>query len=249
MPRASKARALCEALGVKILQVGPGWAALEKPCGVSVHNAPGQDLVSLLERLLETEPEILGQTDGVGSVHAVHRLDADTSGVVLFAFGKEAARQLTRQFEEKRVQKKYTALLHGLLEEKGGFWCFPLAKEAGGRSHAAGSGRRQPCETRYEVMARTCRYTLICCSPLTGRKHQIRRHACLAGHTIIGDRRYGSKRALSVLKERFDYKRLSLHAWHLTFTPPGSDSPLTIVTAQVPQEMRRLMDIDSRSQG
>lgn len=107
-----------EALGVSVLDGGEGWVALEKPCGVSVHNEPGRDLVSVVTRTLDEDPSALRQIvkEEVPTVHAVHRLDGDTSGVVLFAFGKEAAKLLTRQFEEKRVAKEYVALVHGSLE-------------------------------------------------------------------------------------------------------------------------------------
>ena len=233
--------------GLTLLKTGQGWAAFEKPCGMSVHNRPGEDLVSLVTQMAETDPQALGLSETPESVHAVHRLDAETSGIVLIAFGKEAARALTRQFEEKRVQKIYGALLHGLLDADSGIWNAPLAKEAGGRSNIAGAGKKQPCDTRFEVVERTNRYTLVKLAPGTGRKHQLRRHAALAGHPIIGDRRYSSKKAISVLKERFHYERLSLHAFSLTFTPPGETASVTVTTDPVPGEVARLMQRDSAS--
>ena len=236
-----------EELGIYILDGGEGWVALEKPCGVSVHNEPGRDLVSVVTRLLAEDPKALKQGEGAGSatVHAVHRLDGETSGVVLFAFGKEAARYLTRQFEEKTVVKEYIALVHGTIDEPKGLWDTPLTKEAGGRTNAAGTGKRKPSSTTFSVEARSLRYTLIACSPLSGRKHQIRRHAKLAGHPITGDRRYGSKRALAVLEERFGYNRLGLHARSLTFTPPGANVTRTITSlTSVPEAVSVLMSGD-----
>ena len=231
-----------EALGIRVLDGDEGWVALEKPCGVSVHNEPGRDLVSVVTRLLAADPMALKQGEGSATVHAVHRLDGETSGVVLFAFGKEAARYLTRQFEEKTVVKEYIALVHGTIDEPKGLWDTPLTKEAGGRTNAAGTGKRKPSSTTFSVEARSLRYTLIACSPLSGRKHQIRRHAKLAGHPITGDKRYGTKRALAVLEERFGYKRLGLHARSLTFTPPGANEIRTITSlTSVPQAMTDLM--------
>ncbi|SCY87840.1 RluA family pseudouridine synthase [Desulfoluna spongiiphila] len=239
--------ATLESLGIRVLGGGKGWVALDKPCGVSVHNDPGRDLVSVVTRTLSTDsPRLLQEEDcGPVSVHAVHRLDSDTSGVVLFGFGKEAARHLTRQFEEKEVTKEYLALVHGSLEPETGQWQQPLAKEAGGRTNAAGSGRRLPSATAFSVVTRSMRYTLVRCSPLTGRKHQIRRHAKLAGHPLTGDRRYGSKRALAVLEERFGYRRLGLHARAITFCPPGEDTQTTIASAvSVPETMEALLQGD-----
>ncbi|VFQ45529.1 RluA family pseudouridine synthase [Desulfoluna butyratoxydans] len=236
-----------ETLGIGVLDGGRGWVALDKPCGVSVHNDPGRDLVSAVIHTLATEPARLLQEEGTrsDSVHAVHRLDGDTSGVVLFAFGKEAARHLTRQFEEKQVTKEYLALVHGDLTPEKGRWAQPLAKEAGGRTNPAGSGKRMASITAFSVVSRSVHYTLVRCSPLTGRKHQIRRHAKLSGHPLTGDRRYGSKRALAVLEERFGYRRLGLHARTITFCPPGSDQTITVASADsVPEAMETLLQGD-----
>lgn len=236
-----------ESLGVRVLDGGEGWVALEKPCGVSVHNEPGRDLVSVVTQTLGEDPSSLRQTLRAEqpSVHAVHRLDGDTSGVVLFAFGKEAAKHLTRQFEEKRVAKEYVALVHGSLEPEKGEWALPLAKDAGGRTNPGGSGKRVPSTTGFNVEARSVRYTLVACSPLSGRKHQIRRHAKLAGHPITGDRRYGSKRALAVLAERFGYDRLGLHARSITFVPPGATGEATVTSSdRVPEAMASLLQGD-----
>jgi RluA family pseudouridine synthase len=236
-----------ESLGVRILDGGEGWVALEKPCGVSIHNEPGHDLVSLVTQGLAEDPTVLRQAhkEEEVSVHAVHRLDAETSGVVLFAFGKEAARHLTRQFEEKQVTKEYVALVHGSPEPETGEWNLPLAKDAGGRTNPAGSGKRVPSTTTFSVEARSLRYTLVRCSPLSGRKHQIRRHAKLSGHPIVGDRRYGSKRALAILEERFGYDRLGLHAHSITFCAPGTKGKTTVTSScRVPEAMDALLKGD-----
>lgn len=243
-PRGKHNPPTLDSLGITVLDGGEGWVALEKPCGVSVHNEPGRDLVSMVTRVLAEDPSRVRQGRGgeAPSVHAVHRLDGDTSGVVLFAFGKEAARHLTRQFEEKRVTKVYLALLHGLIGDESGEWTQPLAREAGGRNNPAGSGELMPSTTAYAVEERSQRYTLVRCNPLTGRTHQIRRHAKLSGHPITGDRRYGSSRALSVLSERFGYDRLGLHALSLTFFPPGEAGARTVTAFErVPRAMADLL--------
>ncbi|WP_300672670.1 RluA family pseudouridine synthase [Desulfoluna sp.] len=236
-----------EALGIGVIAGGAGWVALDKPCGVSVHNEPGRDLVSVVTQALRSSPEVLRQSTPKEetTVHAVHRLDGDTSGVVLFAFGKEAARHLTRQFEEKRVTKEYIALIHGNLVPDSGTWDASLSKEAGGRNNPAGSGKRMPSATTFSVMDRSTRYTLVRCSPLSGRKHQIRRHAKLVGHPIAGDRRYGSKRSLAVLEERFGYGRLGLHAHAITFCPPGEAEETRVASfVFVPEAMQALLNGD-----
>jgi 23S rRNA-/tRNA-specific pseudouridylate synthase len=86
-------------------------------------------------------------------------------------------------------------------------------------------------------------YSLAACRPLTGRKHQIRRHAALAGHPVVGDRRYGTTRALRFVRNR-GFTRLALHAHGLRFVPPGGDAPVLVQTADLPRELRALLDSD-----
>lgn len=181
--------------------------------------------------------------------HPVHRLDKQTSGVVLVAYNRDAFRFLTKQFDSRKVKKTYTALLHGSLAGPAdtrtwGKWTWPLSKQAGGRRNPAGSGRRLSCETRFLPLAHSVHYTLVEITPLTGRKHQIRRHASLARHAVVGDSRYGTPRAAQYLQRQFGFDRLALHASAITLQIPGSDAPITIGTPALPPEMRALFNRD-----
>lgn len=235
-----------------ILDDVPGGMFINKPEGVSVHNQPGLDLCSLVEAYLRIHAKIREKTlfDPDFGVNPVHRLDKETSGVMLLAVNRERFRFFARQFEARAVVKQYTAILHGNLENQGadglwGTWTWPLSKSAGGRKSPAGSAKRLPCETRYRVLGHSRHYSLVRLSIDSGRTHQIRRHAKLSGHPVVGDQRYGSTRALNYLKNKANFRRLALHAQALTIcTAPGKE-PRTIETQDVPASMMALYDNDN----
>ncbi|MCP4627744.1 MAG: RNA pseudouridine synthase, partial [bacterium] len=187
-----------------------GWLVADKPSGMSVHNDPGHDLCSQLDAIVQKNPAMcrkLGYDSDFG-FHPVHRLDRQTSGVILFACTSDVLRHFSHQFENRTVKKQYIALLHGnLREDTESIWTYPLGLKAGGRSNPKGSGSKQTASTRYRVLEYSRHYTLIECEPLTGRKHQIRRHAKLSGHPVVGDARYGSTRAVKFLKTNHGFDR------------------------------------------
>ena len=233
--------------------VGKGWLVVEKPAGISVHNEPGKDLCSLVSSFLQNNQEaakIISVAPDYG-IHPVHRLDQDTSGLVLLAVDPGSFHELSKQFETHLVKKHYTAILHGKLEKSDenkewGEWQWALAKTAGGRRNPQGSGDRQVSTTRYRILEYSERYTLVEIELMTGRKHQIRRHAKLAGHPVVGDLRYGSARAAKYLKENHKFDRLALHAYALSFTPPDSKTVKTIKTVDMPKKMADLFSGDKK---
>lgn len=253
---APEAVAKKDAVLIPILAAGRRWAAVDKPAGMSVHNAPGEDLCSLVTQSIQQQPEVR-ERFGVGpalsdseiDIHPVHRLDRETSGVVLLAADREVFRFFSKQFDARTVQKIYVALVHGRLEipqtkDLWGTWEWPLAKTATGRNHPQGSGPRQASRTRYRVLDYSAHYTLVEMQLLTGRTHQIRRHAKLAGHSIAGDTRYGSDRAVKFLSEQRGFNRLALHARTLTLRLPGEKNQTTIETAAIPDQMAALFEED-----
>jgi 23S rRNA-/tRNA-specific pseudouridylate synthase len=237
-------------VGIEVLEAAPGWLAIHKPAGLSVHNDPRRDLCARVRRRIEADPALARTVapDINWGVHAVHRLDRDTSGVLLLAAQPTAFTALSGLFKDCEVRKRYLAAVHGRIETGGGEaftgeWTWPLSIKAGGRSRPAGIGRRRPSRTCFRVLALAERYTLLSCEPISGRQHQIRRHAKLAGHPVVGDRRYGSKRALTYLQDHFSGVRLALHAWQLTFVPPGQavQHPITLTADPVPDFIKSLM--------
>lgn len=240
---------------IPILAAGKGWLAVDKPAGLTVHNESERDLCSYASAFIQKYPAAKKQIgmDSNFGVNPVHRLDKETSGVILLCVDREMFRFFSNQFESSRIKKQYVAMLHGRLEaSKGndpwGKWDWPLAKAAGGRKYPEGPEPRQDCETRFKILDHSPHYTMAEIEILTGRIHQIRRHAKLAGHPVVGDTRYGSIRAINYLKQHHGFDRLALHARALTLYLPGEKKPFTIQTSEIPIRMRELFKNDGALQ-
>jgi tRNA pseudouridine65 synthase len=174
----------------------------------------------------------------------VHRLDRPTSGVLISAYTKEAARIMGESFQEGKVIKKYIAVVRGYLPETGNIE-IPLKKD--------GEGIYQEALTFYKTLGqievpiennqyKTSRYSLVEATPHTGRYHQIRRHLARIGHPVIGDTSHGDLRHNKLLKSYFQNQRLLLHGLCVTFPHPLSGMNQTI-TAPVPLSMERIVRI------
>ncbi len=231
--------------------MGKGWLVVDKPAGLTVHNAAGRDLCSLVLARIQKEAAHKEQMDMDPDfgVHPVHRLDKETSGVMLLSVNRESFRFFSNQFESRQVKKQYVAILHGQLEKQEendpwGIWEWPLSESAGGRQNPEGAGALKDCLTRYRVLDHSTHYTMVAIELLTGRTHQIRRHAKLSGHPVVGDTRYGSIRAVNYLKRNFAFDRLALHARSLTLQLPGGTAPEAIETPAIPRQMLALFQND-----
>lgn len=189
--------------------------ACDKPCGVPV--IPGRGPAAG-EPLVEAASRHLG-----GKAYIVHRLDAATSGLVIFGKDPESHRRLCLLFEERRVRKSYRAAVAGTVEKDGEI-DRPLRAYGSGRMGVAPDGK--PSRTRYGVLERLQDATLLELFPETGRRHQLRAHLFSIGHPVLGDGLYGHDRPVG------GAGRLMLHARTLAFdldgpvdleAPPGPD--------------------------
>lgn len=191
---------------------------VNKPAGLL--SVPGKDPGKedcLIERLRRVFPEVL----------LVHRLDCDTSGVMVFALTKAAQGHLGQQFEKRQTKKVYLARLWGLLEPKEGTVDLPLCVDWPNRprqhvNHEQG----KPAVTDWRVQRHDGKTTRVRLMPLTGRSHQLRVHMLSLGHPILGDPIYATGEAL-------DYPRMMLHAESLRLRHPETGKSLTY-TAPVP---------------
>lgn len=163
-----------------------------------------------------------GASEPYAALH--HRLDLETSGLMLFALATEVNAALGRAFERKEVRKEYLAWVEGRPERQD-WTCEAEIGKVGGKYRAVAGGRGRSAKTLFHVLHREADRSLVQASPLTGRTHQIRIHLAEAGHPVLGDRMYGAKPAA----------RLYLHAWRLALSHPATRKPL-LLEAPVPPD-------------
>ncbi len=157
-----------------------------------------------------------------GDVFTIHRLDMDTSGLMVFARTHDAQRALSRQFEARTVQKRYVALVSGDVAENDGIIDFPLAADWPNRPlQKVDETTGKPSRTCWQVISRQARQSRLSLTPETGRTHQLRVHLAAIGHPILGDAFYAAPDA------RAASERLCLHASGLAFDHPETGERLT----------------------
>jgi 23S rRNA pseudouridine1911/1915/1917 synthase len=218
---------------------------VDKPPGLVVHPGAGQGEGTLVNGLLARHPELAG----VGEAHRpgiVHRLDRDTSGLLVVALTPAAYTALVAALGERRVERRYAALVWGVPDAPRGVIDAPIGRSPRQPTRQAVVAGGRPARTRYEMRARYDRpadLALLGCQLETGRTHQIRVHLASIGHPVVGDRDYGGQRdALSV-------SRVFLHAEHLAFDHPVTgealafDSPLPPDLAAVLAGLHRTTDL------
>lgn len=217
--------------------------AVDKPAGLLVHRTA---LAEAEDFALQRVRSLVGHR-----VYSIHRLDRPTSGLLLYGVNREAAAAISREFEERRVEKRYLALVRGWPQPQGTI-DHPLTGASGGTA--------RPAATRFRVLARvelpvavgrypTSRYALMEVAPLTGRYHQIRRHFHHIFHPIVGDTTHGEGRHNRFFRDHFGVHRLLLHAASLTFTHPGTDERLQLRAPLDPQWMDLLTRLDWKEPG
>lgn len=193
---------------------------IDKAAGQVVHPAPGHSTGTLVNAILHHVPDLAG-VGGELRPGIVHRLDKDTSGLLLVAKNDQTHRNLQQQFKARAVHKVYLALLEGILTPRQGTIDAPIGRDPRQRQQMAvivqpGSKQARPATTRYQVQTYFEGYTLVEAEPLTGRTHQIRVHFQFIGFPLVGDRVYGHR------KQRVACPRQFLHAQRLSFQLPGS---------------------------
>lgn len=186
---------------------------IDKPSGLL--SVPGRDPAhgdSALSRVRARWP----------GAHDVHRLDLDTSGLLLFATRRKAERALKAAFRERAVNKRYAARVAGEVGPDEGVIDLPLRRETGRPRSVVDAEAGRPARTRFRVLRRDETGTLLDLFPETGRSHQLRVHLAALGHPILGDRFYAPPDVCAAAP------RLLLHAAALTFPHPFHGTPLTV---------------------
>jgi 23S rRNA pseudouridine955/2504/2580 synthase len=238
----AKADAPAPAREFPVLMEDEAMMAIDKPAGVAVHGGSGVSF-GVIEQLRRARPAST-------NLELVHRLDRETSGVLLVAKKRSALKNLQDQFRDRETGKTYLALVLGLWPSNKKVIDSPLFKytvETG-----VGEGERRvkvvdkddPNGMRSITLVRVARtvgpYTLLEVTIKTGRTHQIRVHLASQGHPIAGDDKYGDFEHNKLL-HKMGLKRMFLHAWQLKFQHPQSHRPVSL-QAQLPPELKNFVD-------
>ncbi|UIF29832.1 RluA family pseudouridine synthase [Levilactobacillus brevis] len=197
---------------------------VNKPQGMVVHPAPGHPNHTLVNALLYHSP--LSSINGTLRPGIVHRIDKDTSGLLMVAKNDHAHQSLSAQLQAKTNLREYVAIVHGNFKEEEGVIRAPLGRSPKDRKKQAVVADGRPAVTHFRVLERYGTYTLIACRLETGRTHQIRVHMAYINHPVAGDPLYGPKKTL---KGEGQF----LHARELGFVQPTTGKQLDF-TAPVP---------------
>ena len=194
--------------GLTLLYEGAGFVIVDKPAGllsVATDKEKERTAYTILKKIFTPR-----------KVHVVHRLDRETSGVMVFGLGEKSRDGLKKLFKSHDIERRYRAIVEGHVTQKRGTWRSYLYEDANYMMHTTQDKKRgQLAITHYAVVASYKEYTLLDITLKTGKKNQVRVHCQAAGYPIAGDEKYG---AVSD-----PYNRLCLHAYTLAFRPPGGE--------------------------
>jgi len=204
---------LAEPIPLTVIYEDEGILVIDKPAGLTVHPAPGHPSHTLVNAILALCPGLTVSGD-VTRPGIVHRLDKDTSGLIVIAKNDFAREYLAAQFKSRTVTKRYLVLVKGRLSPEQGMIEAPIGRDPHHRKRMAIVEAGRPAITRYQVRKYLDGYTLVEVSPLTGRTHQIRIHLSAIGYPVVGDPVYGVKSAY--LHRQF------IHANRLGFRLPST---------------------------
>jgi len=259
-----------EDIPLEVLYEDDYMMALNKQAGLAVHPARGQWSGTLVNGLVNYGSK-WSTLNGNWRPGILHRLDRNTTGVILVAKADEAHWRLSRQFENRTIKKTYVAMCHGIPQLLGDVIDMPIGRdryvrekqavrklEAGGRSAVTAYEVKETLETpagqavyRFQKSPfandshyRTpgSKFSFIKLFPKTGRTHQLRVHLSHIGYPIIGDTMYGGQIVVSEAEPAFTFARQALHAHEITFTHPVTLDPMTI-SAPLPPDMVRLWEL------
>ena len=233
MPDPATTTATAEEIALEVIHEDAAVLVIDKPAGLVVHPGRGNWSGTLLNALLAHSPQLAT----LPRAGIVHRLDNETSGLLVVAKTLEAQTSLVRQLQARTVKREYLALVHGRVTRDGKVEA-PIGRHPVQRTRMAVAARGRPSITHYEVLQHFAHATLLRCRLETGRTHQIRVHMQSLGHPLVGDPVYGKKRSIDPLLGPFP--RQALHAERLEFQHPASDETVAW-QAPAPPDMGALL--------
>ncbi len=210
---------------------------INKPAGLIVHAAREGQKNTLVDQLLNYFPAIKNVGDDSLRPGIVHRLDKDTSGLMVIAKNQKTFEFLKEQFTERKVDKKYLALVHGKVKDDKGVITksISFSRKNHKKRSALLDSRSKKAWTEYKVLKRFDNYTLLEVQIKTGRTHQIRVHLASIGYPVVGDQQYKFKRQITPAK----LNRQFLHAFYLKFKLPGGK--IRKFESDLPAELKKVL--------
>lgn len=235
LPEPESSDILPEALPLDILYEDEDVIVVNKARGMVVHPAAGVSYGTLVNALLAHCKDLSG-INGALRPGIVHRLDKDTSGVMIAAKNDAAHRSLAEQIQEKTAKRVYLAILTGNIAEAEGVIHGAIGRNPKDRQKMAVVRENgKDATTKFRVLERFGDYTLVECRLLTGRTHQIRVHMAYIGHPVVGDPKYGTKKC------PFSIEGQALHSKTLMFTHPRTNKRMEF-EAPLPEDMQMILD-------
>ena len=224
LPDAAPAAAVAQAIPLDVVYEDRDVIVVNKPRGLVVHPAPGHPDGTLVNALLAHCGDSLSGVGGQLRPGIVHRIDKDTSGLVIAAKNDRAHEALSAQLKDHTLSRVYDAVCHGGFHDGAGTVDAPIGRDPRNRQRMAVTEKNsRPAVTHWEVLARYARHTYIRCRLETGRTHQIRVHMAYTGHPLLGDTVYGGRRDKGLQTQ-------CLHARGLRFIHPATGEPVQLWT-------------------
>jgi 23S rRNA pseudouridine1911/1915/1917 synthase len=226
---------------LKIVYEDDDLAVIDKPAGLSVHPGAGTGVATLVHALLFHFKDLSG-AGGEARPGIVHRIDKWTSGLLIVAKNDEAHVGLSRQFQDRTVEKSYLALVHGKLKNPSGELSMNIGRHPTVRTRmSAQTGRGRSALSSYRTIEVIRDFTLLEVQIKTGRTHQIRVHFSAIGHPVAGDDVYGEHRYAQFVKKYGTPGRYFLHAARLKFLHPKTGKMLEF-RSTLPEDLRALLE-------
>ncbi len=243
-----------EPVNLEIIFEDPLFLVINKAPGVVVHPAPGHNHGTITHGLLHLRPSIFGVGGAQDRSGIVHRLDKDTSGIMIVAKNESAYRYLISQFKNRSVAKKYLGIVHGIPETHSGRIILKIGRHARHRKKMTVSERENAryAETHWRTREVYDGVSLVEFDIKTGRTHQIRVHCAAVGHPIVGDKTYGFKKPCrqfsnpAVKGAIAAVSRQLLHAWQLALVHPESGEKMQF-EAPIPADMAEFIKTCAQS--
>ena len=249
IPPPEKAEPEAQDIALKVIFEDEDLLVIDKPVGLVVHPAPGNRDKTLVNALLAHCGKSLSGIGGVARPGIVHRLDKDTSGLMVVAKNDMAHHALTAQFADRSLSRTYQALVWGEVFPLHGSVDAPIGRHTGDRKKMAVTAKAsKPALTHYTVVKSLENVTLVECKLATGRTHQIRVHMAYIKHPVVGDATYGKKASSGKAnKALYEFPRQALHAIRLEFMHPRTGKKVRF-SSDLPADMKKLLRTLARAE-